>query len=388
MDATPLLDVPGVAVDDPADLREHLDSRTELGREYLALPAGYHGLERGTVVVGDVVVRGFPSVPRVLHLATGVPQFFDDSPVFVEEKLNGYNVRIVDVDGRHPSAPETPSPAVDGPVAFTRGGYLCPYTTDRARALLDLTAFFADHPDLMLCGEFIGPENPYTTHDYDDVDSHDIRVFDIRNRLTGKPLSVERRRELCEQYGFPQPTLFGRYALDIVADRVHDVVADLSARDREGVVMKSADGASLLKYTTQRQHCAELAYAFEHPFERGQDFLFSRVLREAFQAYERDAGDEQRLRERAHALGEAILLPFVETIETAAAGEPIGDAHTVRGDPDVIDALLAHVDSLGIELQVVSEARIDGDAVVEFRKVSVSTCDRLDHYLAGGTVDE
>lgn len=372
MDVRPLLDAPGVDVDAPADLEEHLSTRHDVGREYYALPAAHHGLERGTVLVDGTVVRGFPSVPRVLHLAAGVPRFFDDGTVFVEEKLNGYNVRVVDVDE---------------PLAFTRGGHLCPYTTRRARALLDLEPFFGDHPDRMLCAEFIGPETPYTTHDYADVDSHALRVFDVRDRVSGTPLPVERRRELCEQYGFDQPRLFGAFDRDTAADRVHEVIDDLSTQDREGVVMKSPDGESLLKYTTSRQHHAELAYAFDLPFERGQDFLFSRVLREAFQAHERgEAGDD--LRERAHDLGEAVLLPFVETIGTVDAGEPVGEEHTVRGDPESVAALLDHVGSLGVTLEVVSRERDGDEAVVEFRKIAASTRDRLDYYLSGGTYDE
>lgn len=372
MDATPLLDAPGVTVADRGDLTEHLERRTDLGREYLALPTPHHGLERGTVLVDGVVVRGYPSVPRVLHLGAGVPRFFDAGPVAVEEKLNGYNVRIVDVDG---------------PLAFTRGGYLCPFTTERARDLLDLGPFFDAHPEAMLCAEFVGPETPYTTHDYADVDSHDIRVFGIRDRRSGEPLGVDRRRALCEQFGFRQPELFGQFALDVAAERVHAVVDDLAVRDREGVVMKSLDGTALLKYTTERQHHAELAYAFELPFERGQDFFFSRVLREAFQAYERGESPE-RLRERAQALGESILLPFVETIGAVDAGEPVGETHTVRGDPDAVAALLDHIDRLGMELTVVSEARVDGQAVVTFRKTAESTRDRVDYYLEGGTADE
>jgi putative ATP-dependent DNA ligase len=373
MDVRPLLDAPGVDVDGPEDLTEHLSTRTDMGREYHALSASHHGLERGTVLVDGTVVRGFPSVPRVLHLEAGVTRFFESGAVYVEEKLNGYNVRIVAVDGE--------------PLAFTRGGHLCPYTTRRAHALLDLEPFFGDHPDRMLCAEFIGPETPYTTHDYADVDSHDLRVFGVRDRVSGAPLSVDRRRDLCTEYGFGQPELFGAFDLDRTAARVHEVIGDLAARDREGVVMKSDDGTALLKYTTSRQHHEELAYAFELPFERGQDFLFSRVLREAFQAYERDESPEE-LRERAHEIGEAILLPFVETIGDVDAGEPVGEDHTVRGDPESVDALLDHVDNLGVTLEVVSRERDGDEVVVEFRKVAASTRDRVDYYLSGGTYDE
>jgi putative ATP-dependent DNA ligase len=63
----------GVA--DEADLFEHFERGTDRGREYRYLPDARHGVERGTAVLGDAVVRGFPSIPRVLVLDPGIPDF-------------------------------------------------------------------------------------------------------------------------------------------------------------------------------------------------------------------------------------------------------------------------------------------------------------------------
>ncbi|WP_435064498.1 RNA ligase [Halobaculum sp. EA56] len=360
---------------DPADLAEHLERHDRLGRGCAALPDARHGLERGTVVVdGETVVRGYPSVPRALVLDPTVAEHFDAGRVAVEEKLNGFNVRIVD-------------PGDGDPLAFTRSGYLCPYTTDRARTLLDLGAFFAGHPDAMVCAELIGPETPYTTHDYEGVDSHAFRVFDVRDRATGEPLPVDRRRERCASYGLPQPRLFGEWEPESVPGHVREAIEELDERGREGVVMKSPDGTTMLKYTTEAHHHAELAYAAGTPFERGRDFLFSRVMREAFQAYEFDE-DGGRLRERARDLGESLLLPFVETIREVAADEGVGDEHVARGDPEHVGALLDHLRSFGVELDVLADEREGDERVVRFRKVAESTRDRTRHYLDGGTYDE
>jgi putative ATP-dependent DNA ligase len=206
----------------PAELFEHFEHRSTAGRTYHALPDARHGVERGTVVIGDAdaIVRGYPSVPRVLVLDTGVPSFFEAGKlVAVEEKLNGFNVRIVNVGE---------------PLAFTRGGYVCPYTTARARDLLDVPDFFADHPKTMLCAELIGPETPYTTHDYDDIDSHALRVFGIRDRESGEPVPVRQRRELCDAYGFPQPQFFGWYEPSEAIEGVREAITALNAAGREG----------------------------------------------------------------------------------------------------------------------------------------------------------
>lgn len=374
MDERAWYDRLATTADSPAELFEHFSARSSDGLSYHVLDDTRHGLERGTVIVEttDDVIRGFPSIPRVLVLDPGVPEFFDADRIAVEEKLNGFNVRIADVDG---------------PVAFTRGGYVCPYTTGRARDLLDLDGFFADHPELMVCAELIGPESPYTTHDYDGVDTHAFRVFDLRDAETNEPVPAAERRELCARYGFDQPELFGFYDPRAAPAAVRDAIADLDAREREGVVMKSADGRQLLKYTTEYQHHRELAYAFSLPFEYGRDFVFSRVIREAFQAAELDEGD-QRVRERARDLGESILLPMVETIEAVETGDLVGERHVVRGDPERIDALLDHLEQFQLRLAVEADYREGGERVVEFLKVSSATIDQIEYYLDGGTIDE
>jgi putative ATP-dependent DNA ligase len=388
--------------EDPAELFEHFERRSAAGRTYHAMADARHGVERGTVIVPDVdaVVRGFPSIPRVLVLDPGLRSYFgaSDIPVAVEEKLDGFNVRIANVGE---------------PLAFTRGGYVCPYTTGRTREVLDLDTFFADHPEKTICAELVGPETPYTTHEYEAIESSAIRVFGVRDRETGTPLPVERRRALCREYGFPQPRLFGWYDLDAeehspsgsavdadvgarVVDGVREAIADLAAAGREGVVVRAGHGQRLVKYTTESQHHAELAAAFSLPFDYGRDFLFSRIVREAFQAAEFDVRgsgeaaefDDERLRERARDLGESILLPMVETIHAVEAGETIGEDRSVRGDPERIDALLAHLRDQGLTLEIQDDYREAGERVVEFVKVSESTRDRTEYYLEGGTRDE
>jgi len=362
------------SADTPSELFEHFQTRVDQGLEYYHLPDARHGLERGTVLVETTgaVVRGYPSVPRVLTLEPGVRNYFESDQVTIEEKLNGFNVRIVDVNGT---------------TAFTRGGYICPYTTTRARQLLDPSDFFADHPEKILCAELIGSENPYTAHEYDGIKTNAFRVFDVRDRTTGRPLGPERRRELCAEYGFEQPQTFGWHTIDDATGAVRDAIETLDTEGREGVVLKSEDGQSLLKYTTEATHHAELSDAFALPFEYGRDFLFSRLLREAFQTVEFEESSDRR-RERAHDLGESILLPMAETIEAVANGETVGERHTVRGAPETVDALLTHLREFQLTIDIESDRRLDDERVVTFTKVAASTNDQIDHYLGGGVVDE
>ncbi|MDF9746074.1 RNA ligase [Natrinema salsiterrestre] len=367
----------GATTDEPDDLFEHFEQRSVAGRTHYVLTAGRHGVERGTVIVEetDTVVRGYPSVPRLLVLDPGVPSFFEGGEsVAIEEKLDGFNVRIAAVDG-------------GDPLAFTRSGYVCPYTTARARDLLPLEDFFAARPTETLCTELIGPETPYTTRDYEEVDFHEFRVFDVRDRESGTPLPVADRRSLCEEYGFDQPRYFGRAEPSDAVGTVRGAIGELDSTGREGVVLKSADGESMVKYTTESQHHQELAYAFSLPFDRGRDFVFSRIVRDAFQAAELDETDD-RLRERARDLGESILPPMVSAIRRVENDEPVGERHTVRGEADTVDALLEHLRGQSLTIDVESDRREDGEHVVEFLKVADSSRDRIRYYLEGGTRDE
>ncbi|MFW6458301.1 MAG: RNA ligase [Halodesulfurarchaeum sp.] len=363
--------LPGI---DPADLeavRSQFTEATYREREYAHLGSEARGIERGTVLIDGTAVRGYPSTPRVLVLESGVPRYFDD-PVAIEEKLNGYNVRIAHVGE---------------PLAFTRSGQVCPYTTRIAQERLDLEAFFAHHPEKMLCAEFVGPENPYTSHDYDDVDGLEPRVFDVRDRESGRSMPVAERRSALERVGFPQPELFGTLEPEAAPEAVRDAIQALEEHNREGVVMQSADGRDLLKYTTGSIHRQDLSSAFALPFDYGRDFLFSRLIREGFQVVE-FGEDEAAVRERAHEIGEAILEPMVETIRAVQGGEVVGERHTVRGSPGAVGELLIHLEEQGLGLEIEVDREVGDERVVEFVKIANTTRDTVEHFLEGGTIDQ
>ena len=98
-------------------------------------------IEGGTSVFIEPfdIVRGFPKISRTLMLHPALIRHFSSCrQVAVEEKMNGYNVRVAMIG--------------DALVGLTRGGFICPYTTEKAEDLIGFE-FFHDHPDLVLCGE-------------------------------------------------------------------------------------------------------------------------------------------------------------------------------------------------------------------------------------------
>jgi putative ATP-dependent DNA ligase len=79
---------------------------------------------------------------------------------------------------------------------------------------------------------------------------------------------------------------------------------------------------------------------------------------------------------------------MVETIKAVNAGETVGERHTVRASPDAVQALIDHLQSQGITIEIEADRTVDGDRVLEFVKISNATRDKVEHFLEGGTIDE
>ncbi|HPX77181.1 MAG TPA: RNA ligase [Methanobacterium sp.] len=326
-------------------------------------------IEAGTMVCfGDEihVIRGFPKIRRTLMLKESLKSHFKGK-VAVEEKMNGYNVRVALVNTKI--------------LAFTRGGFVCPYTTKKALEIMDLTPFFHDHPDLVICGEMLGTNNPYVSHYYPEIGEIGFKIFDLREKLTGEPLPVNKKRELLSKYNLPPVNLLGIYPLSEAPSKILKLVKELGENGREGVVIKDPQMVlPPLKYTSSQAHDDELEYAFKFPFDLGKAFMFSRVIREGFQSVEMQDSEEE-LEKRAHRIGESILYPLVETIKHVAAHEVAGEDLVMDAESrEEVDEFLQHLRDLGVVAVLVEYE--DGKAVI--RRVHQSTTDKIMNYLQGG----
>ena len=103
-------------------------------------------LGKGAIVTQEGILFDFPRIARIMHLENGIRKAFTQ-PFYVEEKVDGYNIRVARIQGRV--------------LAFSRGAYVCPFSTDRIVDFLDVKKIFDEHPGLIVCGEFAGPDNPY-----------------------------------------------------------------------------------------------------------------------------------------------------------------------------------------------------------------------------------
>lgn len=330
---------------------------------------GVGKIETGTMVClcDDIhVIRGFPKIRRTLMLNKALESHFNKE-VVVEEKMNGYNVRIASLGAEI--------------VAFTRGGYVCPYTTKKAPEIMDLNSFFQDHPDLVICGEMLGTDNPYVSHYYPEIGKLGFRIFDIRRKTSGQPLPIKEKRELLEKFGLPPVNLLAVYSVSEAPSKILELVKKLGKEGREGVVLKDPEmQIPPLKYTASQAHDDELIYAFKFPFDLAKAFFFSRVIREGFQSYEMQESKEE-MEDRARRLGESILYPMLETIKHVSGDEVAGEDLVMDADSqEEVEEFLRHLRDLGV-IAVLVEYK-DGKAVI--RRIHQSTTDKINNYLNGG----
>jgi len=326
-------------------------------------------IESGTMIcLGDKIdiIRGFPKIRRTLMLSPSVKIHFNQE-VAVEEKMNGYNVRIALINNKI--------------IAFTRGGYICPYTTKKAPEIMEMENFFMDHPDLVICGEMVGTENPYVTHHYREIGKLGFRIFDLREKASNKPMSVFDKVEALEFYGLPHVELFGIIDINEAPERIFELVIELGREDREGVVIKDPEmKIEPLKYTSSQAHNGEIQYAFTYPFDFGRSFFFSRVIREGFQAYELNES-EYEIRKRAHMIGESIIYPMIRTIKHVADDNSASEDIIIHVDNlKEAEDFARHLRDLGVVATVHSFR--DGKAII--RRVHQSTTDRISNFLRGG----
>lgn len=324
-------------------------------------------IDIGSVLVqkedGFSLILGFPKIKRAMLLGPAIKRNFGEIPrVAVEEKMNGYNVRVILLNGKL--------------VALTRSGHVCPYSSEKVNDLLDLN-FFTDNPQLVVYGEMAGPDNPYVPKEIYGIDSLELFVFDMRHKNTGLPLPLYERRSLAEKYGFRQVRLFGEFDIQEASDMIRHIIQDIGRKGHEGVVVKDPKMVlQPMKYTASQSNCSDLQHAMKVYNESGRDFIFSRIVREGFQSVEWDESEED-FKKRCLQLGESILRPMKGSIIKVRNRERIAEEFTIRvKDRGTISRFEEYMRRLGMDVMF-SEPEIRGNEyIVRMTKVNKSTSDK------------
>jgi len=309
------------------------------GIDYAVLREDLGKYREGTTILLDdeKIIHGYPSIQR-LALLEGVPLHMIDE-IVVEEKMDGYNVRVTVTSGRVV-------------VAITRGGYICPYTTARINKLYGdkIKEALREYEDIVLAGEVVGTENPYVVYEYPEAGGFDYFIFDTLK--DGKLLPLRIRDEITEKYGLKHVPVLARLRKDDLVG-LKKVIDDLDRRRREGVVIKDPEHrVPPLKYTTIYINIRDIQEGMKYPFDEGRGYLFSRIVRLICQVYEYNITGEE-LNRLAERLGKAILLPAVESLKERSKGRLIAATYKlVFPSEEDLNDYLEFIEELGVEAVV------------------------------------
>ncbi|MDK2790997.1 MAG: putative ATP-dependent ligase [Methanothermococcus sp.] len=353
------------------------------GTKILSFKKKLKHIERGTIVfLNDNIeyIMGYPKIRRAMTLYPTLKKYFIDK-IVVEEKLDGYNIRIANIN--------------DEVIAITRGGKICPFTTKKvSKFLSNSIKILDDYPDLMLCGEMVGLNNPYVSHYYPEVDKElsnneyenlGFYIFDIRNKETNNPLSINEKEKMLKKYNIPYVKPLGIFDKEGAHEKVRELIETLSNEQREGVVLKDPDMAvEPIKYTTHYTQCNDLSVAFEYMYDLGIDFMFSRIVREGYQSFEFGENEEEMER-RALDLGKSILYPMVNSIKKVSQGGTISEDFEIFMDSEEdIAEFVAYLKKLHINFTIKNKEKIDnGIYKVKIGRIYSSTNDRIKSHLNG-----
>jgi putative ATP-dependent DNA ligase len=374
------IDDPGSALVNSEELPEILARARErnrvgaaqLGRwNYLRFTDKFAGIPEGSAVFGDALIWAYPKIGRILWLETGIKAQFQDA-FWVEEKVDGYNVRIF----RHG----------DDILALTRRGYVCPFTTDRLPDLLD-SRIFEVRPDLVLCAEVFGPENPYNDGSPPFI-QEDVQlfVFDVMHQGRSGFIPHREKLELLETYGLPIIPQLGKYQPTDV-ESLKTLLLALNQQGREGIVLKEdAPPHHRVKYVTGLINIDDIRVSEWGIRQLPAEFFMHRILRLALFMEEHQIAPTPSLYQD---LGESLITGIRGAVRQYSDQHTVYRTYSCRFRQRANAELLMQAMRRLLGKSQVRQRKLEKEGAfyrLEFDKVMPKTTGLMGHILSGGLV--
>ncbi len=319
-------------------------------KNFFRLNKDFKSYAMGTFFNEKFLVPGYPHIPRIYVLKTGLKRYLK-YPFYAEEKIEGYNVRLVKVE--------------DEILAFTRRGYVCAFATDRWEDFLpELPKFFEENPNLVICAEVAGPENPFVS-EYPSYIKEDINffVFDFMKKGEGEFLNVSKKLEFLKKYRLNFPEIRGPFDPEKDYQKVKELLKRYHLEKREGVVFKPDYEGNRVKYVTPFSNLEDLRVVFPYLGEIDPHFVSLRLIRLALNLYEFEEFKE----EVYSILGKNL---FEETLENFKTEKLLQETFRVRFKRESnFFALLAHFRVAKVSIEVKKTEWKNGYFCVEFSKI-------------------
>jgi putative ATP-dependent DNA ligase len=325
--------------------------------DYLRFREDHRKIPRGTVVLKNRVIWGFPHIPRIFTLDKGLEKNIKSKEIYLEEKIDGYNLRVAQINGKI--------------FAFSRGGFIDLFSTEKARDL-GLKKFFSDNPEFVLCGEMLG-NTPYTKP----KKKFDVRffVFDI-GKGDGSYLSCEDRYKFLRKYKIRSVPVFGKFKVN-EKKKLANLAKSVNNSKSEGMVVKSADRKHVCKYVTPSADIEDISNSIL--FDMPSGFFLQRVFRSGM--FIKDFNLNRR--DYAKKLGEAFYSSFWTDMKNVADGRGAQQEFEILiKEPKIWENIQHHM-SKEVKLEVVFRREEKERTRIRFTKTYKKTSKRLRDALNG-----
>ncbi|MBN2121946.1 RNA ligase [Candidatus Micrarchaeota archaeon] len=299
-------------------------------------------IPRGTVVTGKRVIYGYPKIRRVFSLEKGVQKNLHEGEIFVEEKIDGYNLRTIYEGGKI--------------MCISRGGFLDFFATEKLSDDENAKAFFAAHPNKVLYMEMVG-NTPYTKAPSGTGAKY--YVFDMGDGKNNY-LSPKERRKLCNDYGLNPVPLVKRVGGGN-RSQLKKLAISLDKKGAEGMVLKQENPRRILKYVLPSSDIRDLAENSHLIFDMPLGFMKQRVFRCAASVNELGLNKKQydaRMGEALHCLLYSAL---------TSGGEAAEEFEFTIKNRETWGKLLSHM-SKEVEIRDVRETNLKGALIIRFKK--------------------
>lgn len=274
--------------------------------EYIKFKDKVGKIERGTVVHGKTIIPGYPHIKRIFTLRKGIEKNIKGKELFIEEKIDGFNVRIAFIENK-----------IWG---FSRGGFLDLFVTEKANEA-NFEAFFQDNPDFIICAEMIG-NTPHTkpTKKFDVK----ILIFDIMNEK-GEYLKPKEKYKILDEYnleGVPKLGEFRNNEKEI--GKIEKISLKTNKQNSEGIMIRSEIGEKI-KYVNANSDIESFGSGVKKIFDMPLGFFIQRILRSAIYIHD----FKMKKGTYAKKIGESIITNLENQIKSLKQGEGIFEYHEI-----------------------------------------------------------
>ncbi|MGB9719728.1 MAG: RNA ligase [Candidatus Anstonellales archaeon] len=332
---------------------------------YARLRDDVDGYLAGTVFFKDKIIHGYPHIKRIFTLEEGVKRNIEEDVFFVEEKIDGYNVRAAFLDG--------------DVVAFTRAGKIEPFASEKLSILKD---FFKENPEIVVCGEMLG-NTPFTPP----TDEFDFKfyVFDFMKKKTILPF--DEKQKLIKKYKFLSVPFLGRFRkTEMPWKKLKEIAAFLNKGKKEGMIIKSSSGKAAVKYVTPNSDIEDIRQNARFVFDMPVGFFNQRIFRSSLFLEELGMNAE----EYKEKLGEAFYSSLLEGIKQFKKEGAVKEEFRVFvNSEETWNAIYSMLKkSREIEVADVYRWRQGSRLGVRFSKIYRKTTQKLRRFLSGHAIED